>query len=221
MKIITLAIASLLAASAQAQDGAAALDRAVIAYSRMKTARAEFRQTLTNPLTGSTHTSRGVLLRKQPNLLSIAFEGAQGDRVIADGKAVWFYSPSSAPGQVMKLASKDGRVATVDPGSQLLSSPRTKYNVTAHSLVTLDGRRVHLVSLVPKTRNGPFSSARIWIDDRDASVRQFETVDASGLTRLVRITSWKPNVTIPASSFRFTPPPSVKIVDQAAMTGGR
>ena len=219
MKIITFASAILLATQAQAQDGAAALDRAVTAYSRMKTARADFRQTLTNPLTGSTHNSRGVLLRKQPNLLSIRFDGPQGDRVVSDGKAVWFYSPSSAPGQVMKLASKDGRVATVDPGSQLLSSPRTKYNVTAHSVTTLDGRRVHLVSLAPKSRNGPFSTARIWIDDRDASVRQFETVDASGLTRLVRITGWQPNVTIPASSFRFTPPPNVKIVDQASLTG--
>ncbi len=204
---------------AGAQAGGAALDRAVKVYERMRTARAEFHQTLTNPLTGSTTTGRGVMLRKQPNFLSIVFEGAQGDRVIADGKAVWFYSPASAPGQVMKLAAKDGRVATVDPGSQLLSSPRTRYTITAQSVATFEGRRTHIVSLVPKAGNGPFARARVWIDDRDAMVRQFETVDASGLTRLVRITNWTPNAVIPASAFRFIPPANVKIVDQASLMG--
>jgi outer membrane lipoprotein-sorting protein len=57
--------------AATAQNAEAIIDRAVAAYGRLTSMRSEFRQTLTNPLTGSTQTTSGVILRKKPNLLSI------------------------------------------------------------------------------------------------------------------------------------------------------
>ena len=65
------------------------MDRAVSNYASMKTMRAEFRQTITNPLTGTTSISRGEILRRQPNLMAINFTDPSGDRIVADGKAVW------------------------------------------------------------------------------------------------------------------------------------
>lgn len=217
MRKIMMVLALAIPAGASAQAGGSILDRAVKVYEQTRSARAEFRQTLTNPLTGSTTSARGVLLRRHPNLLSITFEGAQGDRVVADGKALWFYSPASAPGQVMKLSSKDGRMASVDPGSQILSSPRTKYTISEQTETVLDGRKTHVLSLISKSRNSPFGRARVWIDDRDATVRQFETVDANGLTRLIRIVKWQANAAIPGAAFRFVVPPGVRVVDQASM----
>ena len=74
---------SALPLAAHAQGADAIIDRAAAAYARLNSMRAEFRQTLTNPLTGSTQTTSGVILRRKPNLLSIDFES--GDRVAADG----------------------------------------------------------------------------------------------------------------------------------------
>jgi outer membrane lipoprotein-sorting protein len=77
MKKLTYIAAIALAAlpvTSRAQSADAIIDRAVAAYGRLNTMRADFRQTLTNPLTGSTQTTSGVLLRKKPNLLSINFE---------------------------------------------------------------------------------------------------------------------------------------------------
>src|SRR5438270_876177 len=52
--------------SAQAQDAGATIDRAAAAYARLNSMRAEFQQTLTNPLTGNSQTSSGVIVRKKP-----------------------------------------------------------------------------------------------------------------------------------------------------------
>ena len=112
-----------------AQSTDAIIDRAVAAYARLNSMRAEFRQTLTNPLTGNSQTTSGVILRQKPNLLSINFES--GDRVAADGSTLWVYLPSSAPGQVVKIPYTGRNALAVDPAQEFLDSPRSRFNVSA------------------------------------------------------------------------------------------
>lgn len=212
--------AAALAAALPAQAQSDLLDRAVARYEKTTTARAEFKQTLTNPLTGSTSISRGILLRRAPNLLSVKFDGADGDRLVADGTSLWIYSPMSAPGQVIKLPNSGGAMNNVDPGSQFLVAPRTKYNIKALGSATVNGRATRIYQLIPR-RQTAFTKATVWIDASDASVRKFETTDANGLKRVVEIVSWKPNVPVPKASFKFVPPAGTRVVDQSALTGAR
>ena len=114
----------------RAQPAAAAVDRAVTAYNALSTVRAEFTQTITNPLTGTLLTARGEFVRRRPNLLSITFSDPQGDRIVADGQSVWVYLPSSAPGQVMKFGATDMNATRVDPASQFLVNPRERFTIT-------------------------------------------------------------------------------------------
>lgn len=195
------------------------LDKAVEKYEKTASARADFKQTLTNPLTGSTSINRGVLLRRAPNLLSVVFDGPNGDRVIADGTSLWIYSPASAPGQVIKLPNSGGRMNSVDPGSQFLVAPRSKYNIRHLGAATVAGRSTQMFELLPKQQTA-FTRAVVWIDTSDASIRKFETNDANGLKRVVEILTWRPNVTIPKSAFRFVPPSGTRVVDQSAFSGG-
>lgn len=212
--------AAALAVAIPAQGQSDLLDRAVAKYEKTTTARADFKQTLTNPLTGSTSISRGVLLRRAPNLLSVKFSGADGDKLVADGTSLWIYSPMSAPGQVLKLPNSGGAMNNVDPGSQFLVAPRKKYNIKALGSSTVGGRGTQMFQLIPRQQTA-FTKAIVWIDAADASVRKFETTDANGLKRVVEILSWKPNVSIPKSAFRFVPPAGTRVVDQAALTGAR
>lgn len=197
---------------AQAQNAEAIIDRAVAAYARLTSMRAEFRQTLTNPLTGSTQTTTGVILRKKPNLLSINF--ASGDRVAADGSTLWVYLPSSTPGQVMRMPYSGGNATALDPAREFLDSPRARFTVSASGAATVGGRATHAVTLVPKRANANFTTAKVWIDDADSSIRQFDVENASGLKRHVVITSFTANPAISASSFRFSVPKGARIVDQ-------
>ena len=214
--LATIAIAAL-PITAPAQSAGSILDRAVSAYARLNSMRAEFRQTLTNPLTGNTQTTSGVILRKKPNLLSITFDS--GDRVAADGSTLWVYLPSSVPGQVMRMPYTGANASTVDPADEFLNSPRTRFNLTSSGTATIGGRATHAVTLVPKRANAQFKSAILWIDDTDSSIRQFDVESANGLKRRVVITSFTPNPQLSRARFKFTMPKGARIVDQSQMTG--
>ena len=88
--------------------------------------------------------------------------------------------------------------------------------VTSSGTATLGGRPTHAVTLVPKRQNPNFTSAKVWIDDADSSIRQFDIETANGLKRHVVITSFTANPAISRASFRFVPPKGARIVDQAS-----
>lgn len=212
-KIISaIAIAFAIPSTTSAQSAETIIDRAVSAYSRLNTMRAEFRQTLTNPLTGSTQTTSGEIIRRKPNLMSISFNN--GDRVAADGSMLWVYLPSSVPGQVIRVPYTGGNAGSVDPADQFLDSPRTRYTITSAGTATVGGRATQVLNLVPKRKGDVISRAKLWIDDQDYSLRQFEVENSGGLKRKVVITSFTPNPQIDRSKFRFAVPRGAKVVDQ-------
>ena len=199
----------------------AALDRAVAAYKKAKTVRATFEQTLSNPLTGTKVDASGELVMAQPNKLSVTFSQPAGDRIVADGRWLWVYLPSSAPNQVIKLPARNKGMGGVDMVSELLSSPKARYTATDGGAASVGGRATRAVVLTPKTESAPLRKAIVWVDDRDATVRQFEVTDGNGLVRTVRMTSWTPNAKVNASTFSFTPPANAKVVDQSMLGGVR
>ena len=207
-----IAIAFAIPSTISAQSAETIIDRAVSAYSRLNTMRAEFRQTLTNPLTGSTQTTSGEIIRRKPNLMSISFNN--GDRVAADGSMLWVYLPSSVPGQVIRVPYTGGNAGSVDPADQFLDSPRTRYTITSAGTATVGGRATQVLNLVPKRKGDVISRAKLWIDDQDYSLRQFEVENSGGLKRKVVITSFTPNPQIDRSKFRFAVPRGAKVVDQ-------
>lgn len=213
----TVFCAALLAATPlAAQSPDATLDRALAAYGRMQTARATFEQTLSNPFTGSTMTAKGtVVQQRKPARLAVTFSDPKGDRIVSDGAALWIYTPSSAPGQVIKLAASEGS-GTVDVAAQFFDSPKTRYAVSHAGFATISGRKTHALTLVPKAP-AQFTTATVWIDLADGSLRQFEVTEASGLVRKVRIVKLALNVKVKPSDFIFTPPKGVRVYDQAAM----
>lgn len=210
-----MALLFLASSTAAAQPAARAVDRAVAAYEQLNTLRAEFTQTITNPLTDTRLTARGEFVRRAPNLLSITFSDPAGDRIVADGEAVWVYLPSSAPGQVMKFSGSNMTAARMDPASQFLTEPRTRFTISDAGIASVRGRTTRQVVLVPRQSNGAFTRARVWIDEQDSMIRQFEITEPSGLVRHVVITRLQPNIAVRPSVFEFTPPQGSRVIDQS------
>src|SRR4051812_5918881 len=168
------------------------LDRAVANWSKVKTARATFEQTITNSLTGRTLTATGEYQQQRPGKLSVSFSQPADERIVADGSRLWLYLPSTTPGQVIRTSLRDGGSGTVDLSAQFLTSPRSRYTITPNGSAEVSGRATHAFNLVPKQKEGsPFQSATVWIDDTDATIRQFEVTEPSGLVRRVRLTSFR------------------------------
>jgi outer membrane lipoprotein carrier protein len=195
------------------------LDRAARVFKQAKTVRATFEQTLKNPLTGTEARATGELFLEQPNRMAVTFTRPAGDRVVSDGKWLWVYLPSSAPNQVIKLPAKSKGVSGVDMVGELLTAPTARYEVADAGAATVGGRATHAVLLTPKASGGAIDKAIVWVDDADASLRQFEVTDANGLVRTVRMTSWTTNAGLPSGAFRFTVPNGVRVVDQSMLPG--
>lgn len=217
--VLAVATALVLALPLRAQSPEATIDRAVKAYAKVKTARASFEQTLTNPLTGNSHVARGEFQQQTLGRLAITFSDPEGDRIVNDGRAVWVYTPSSAPGQVIKLSQAVGG-PSVDLLGTFLDGPRAKYTMSDAGAAVIGGRKTRAVLLVPR-QPMQFTKATVWIDDVDATLRQLEVSDNMGLVRRVRITKLALNGPVDRAAFTFTPPAGVKVYDQAAMGGGQ
>jgi outer membrane lipoprotein carrier protein len=202
-------------ASAHPRPQGDLLDRAVAAWAKVRTARATFEQTITNPLTDRTLTASGEFQQQRPGKLSVTFSDPANDRIVADGKHLWLYLPSTTPGQVIRTSLREGGSGTVDLSAQFLTAPRSRYTVTPAGTATVSGRATHAYTLVPKTQSdAAFKTATVWIDDADATIRQFEVTEPSGLQRRVRMTSFRTNVPVDASAFKFSVPNGVRVVDR-------
>lgn len=212
--VVLAAFAMVLQAPVQAQSPQATVQRAVKAYSKIKTIRASFTQTVTNPLTGSDAQSRGVMQQRIPGRLSVAFSEPAGDRIVADGKVVWLYLPSTNPGQVIKTRVGENGANVPDVTSWFLDSPQTRYRMSSAGTATVAGHPTHAVALVSLDPTIPFQKATVWVDDDDALIRQFETTDANGLVRRITITSIETNTKLDPGVFAFDPPKGVRVVEQ-------
>ena len=205
---------------AQGQSVDAVVDRATAAYARVKTVRARFEQRLTNPLTGSTITQQGTLQQRLPNELAVTFSNPKGDRIVADGKALWVYTPSSAPGQVIKLPVGAGSAGGLDLATQFFDSPKTRYTITDAGRAPVGGRATRAVTLVPK-RPMQFTRAVVWVDTADGTLRQFEVTEPSGLVRRVTLSEIRVNAAVDKGAFTFNVPKGVKVYGQEAFGGSR
>jgi outer membrane lipoprotein carrier protein len=216
MRSITTALfVACFAAPLGAQNVNATIDRAVAAWGKVKTVRGTFEQTVTNQITGSSATARGQYVQERPNRLSIRFSQPASDAIVADGKAIWIYLPSTAAGQVIKRPATDPAATPIDLTGEFLDSPRSKYDITAAGTKTVDGHATRALKLVPKKGvNAPFTQATVWVDDDDALIREFEETEPSGVTRHVRLTAMEMNPSVDRSVFIFKVPAGVKIVDQ-------
>jgi outer membrane lipoprotein carrier protein len=205
--------------NAPAPEVAVTIGRAVEAYGKVRTARGTLEQTITNPLTRSVMTSKGTFQQRLPNELAVRFTDPAGDVIIADGKVIWVYLPSTNPGQVIKLPVDMPGASQLDLTRRFLDKPMEQYTITPAGNAMIDGRRATAVTLVPRTPMPEFNRAIVWIDDADGLIRQFETTEASGLVRRIRFDTLRVNSGVDANAFTFVPPSNVRVIDHTGSSG--
>lgn len=193
------------------------LDRAARTVATARPIRASFEQTLTNPDTRETRTTRGEFAQQGPAKFAFRFSDPAGDAIVADGAAIWVYLPSTARGQALKLPLVQG--AQLDLLTQLLTAPRASYKITEGRGEEMGGRAVAVVRLDPKVPGTPFTRATLWIDREDALVRQLEAVEPSGLIRRIRFRDIRTDGELPVGMLTFVVPPNVKVIDASPLFG--
>jgi chaperone LolA len=213
-RIAALALGLVLAAApARAQDAGAILDRAVAAYARINSLRADFVQEVTDPMIGGTEPSRGEFLQQRPGRFAFRWTKPRGDLIVADGQYFWVYLPSSTPNQVVRTRITGRAGESADIIAEFLERPHERFAVAYVRADRTGGRDADVLALTPLDRNAAYSRVLVWVDRQDALVRKFEIGEASGAVRRFTFDRLRPNVAIPASAFTFRPPAGIRVVD--------
>jgi outer membrane lipoprotein carrier protein len=152
-------------------------------------------------------------VQQRPGKVAITFTDPVGDRIVGDGKFLWVYLPSSAPGQVMKLPANAEGAVVADMLDQLLDSPRRSFTITGGEAATIEGRATRRVKLVPRTPGSvAFQRATLWIDDKESRPVRIQVVDAQNIDRTITMQSWTPNAAVAKDAFKFVVPKGAKVV---------
>ncbi len=199
-----------------AQDPWPILDRASAAYGTVATLSADFVQVVTNPMLGAADTARGRLYQLRPARFAMRFTEPKGDRIVADGRFLWLYTPSTTPGQVIR--SRIPEFGTTGPNfiGQFVERPHEHYRaryVRADSLADGTGR-VDVIALVPTAADPPYSEALLWVGREDGLVHRLDITEASGQLRTVLLRHITLNAGVPGRELTFSPPAGVHVVDQ-------
>lgn len=198
-----------------AQDPWPILDGANAAYEKVGAFSADFVQVVTNPLVGEPDTTWGKLYQRPPNLFAMRFTRPNGDRIVADGRHLWLYTPSTTPDQVIRTPIP--AIGTTGPNliGQFVYHARERYKaryVRADSLAA-DGV-ADVIALDPKDPTIPYRGAVIWIARSDSLVRRMEIAEMSGQDRIVILHGLQAEPELPGREFKFSVPRGAQVIDQ-------
>ncbi len=199
--------------AAQTPDAASITDRAVAAWQAVRSLRADFTQTVRDPMIGTDDTTRGEFFQQRPNKFAMRWRELRGDLIVSDGETLWVYLPSATPNQAVRTTIAGRPDATPDVVAEFLERPRERFTITWERGEAVGGRAADVLAFVPLDRNAPYRRVLLWIDRGDRLVRRVEITEASGAVRRVTLERLRVNGTIPASTFRFRPPAGVRVVD--------
>jgi outer membrane lipoprotein carrier protein len=119
---------ALSATALAAQDPGPILERAGAAYRTVSTLSADFVQVVVNPLLGTPDTTYGTLYLMRPNHFAMRFIAAKGDRIVADGRHLWLYTPSTTPGQVLRRPIPESGGLGPNLMGQFVERPTERYH---------------------------------------------------------------------------------------------
>lgn len=197
---------------ADEQAATSILKRAANAYRNVRSLKADFVNRRDNPLLGSTSTYRGTLYQKQPDRFLMKFSEPAGDIIVSDGRYFWLYYPSADKRQVLRAPAQTGAAGGVDLQAQFLGDPLTRFGHTYHGKETVGGRATHVLTLVPRAKQG-YRSLKVWIDDKDALVRKFILTENNGLVQDFTLSGLVVNPSLSNDLFSFTPPEGAKVIE--------
>src|SRR5213593_2104731 len=189
----------------QSPDPWPILDRASATYQTIASLSADFVQIITNPMIGTPDTTRGRLYQMRPSRFAMRFTAPKGDRIVADGRWLWLYTPSTTPGQVIRTAIPTAGTTGPNLIGQFVDHARERYQTryVKADTVLADGV-ADVIALVPKQSDVPYESAVIWVTRGDGLVRRLEIAESSGQRRVVVLRDLVVNGAVPEGEFRFS-----------------
>jgi len=213
-RFLLLAALCLAALPLRAQDPLEVVRRAGGAYRSLTSLQANFTQVIEDANIGDTLKTAGRLFQEGRNTFAMRFTDPPDEAIVIDGRYLWVYTPSTAPGQVIRMRMETDPVYGENLLARILDRPAERYHTTWLRTDQLNGRRMDVVAIEPRGTNVNFSRAVLWLDQEDALPRRIELTEGPGVRRILTLSRLRPNAPIPQEIFEFRVPRGVRIVDQ-------
>jgi outer membrane lipoprotein carrier protein len=211
---LLLALLPLAPGHVVAQDAQAIVGRSSRVYRSLSSMSADFVQVIDNPMIDSAE-SRGTLVQAGEDKLAMRFTDPPGEAIVIDGRSIWVYTPSTTPGQVIRMSvPSGGPVYGYNILAWLLDRPAERYTASYVRSDRLNSRALDVVRLDPAVPDLPFERAVLWLDKEDGLPRRLEITEPSGAIRTLTLSKVRVNRQVPKSTFTFEVPSGVRVVDQ-------
>jgi outer membrane lipoprotein carrier protein len=179
-------------------------------YDKTKSYRAKFRQSYFIRMQNVRRSSSGRLAFTKPGRMSFRYDPPASHRVVSDGKTVKVYEPENARLFETKIERSQYPAA--------LSFLTGKGRLTRDfKLRLLDARRLkvkngYVLEGVPRNPSPAYQRVLFYVDAATSQVRRVLVLDAQGNRNRFDFDEPAVNEAIPASEFRFVPPPGTAVV---------
>jgi outer membrane lipoprotein carrier protein len=158
--------------------------------------------------------SAGRLAQAGAGYLAMRFSDPEGDAIVMDGEHIWVYTPSTTPGQVVRMAIPSDPTYGPNVLAWILTNPSERYRSRYLRSDAIGGRGMDVIGLRPVDASLPFTDATIWLDRYDFLPRRLEIRERGGQQRILTFIGVEANRRSSPSLFKFEVPSGVRIVDQ-------
>ena len=167
--------------------------------------RAAFTQTVTSPDGARRRVSSGTLEFQRPGRFRFQYAKPFEQLIVADGARVWIHDPDLAQATSRPLAQALGQTPAA-----ILAGGSLERDFELSALPAEGG--LEWAQALPRDKDGPIQSLRIGFRGPELAV--LELRDSFGQRSRLELREWRLNVPVPASTFRFTPPPGTDVIEQ-------
>ncbi len=188
------------------QTGGEIIERLKKKYASVNDALVKFEQTVKYGMSKFEQTFSGTLYFKKQNKYRIETDEQV---IVTDGNTSWLYSKVNK--QVIIDKYKEDKNSTSP--DKFLFSISDEYIAIVLKVETVNGRKVYVVKLTPKDEDSSIESVKIWVVENSLDVMRVEIIDINGTVTVYNVKSVKLNSGLADDVFKFTIPPSVKVVD--------
>ena len=196
------------AQSSAATDAAAIIRKVDDHYNRLTSLRADYVEHYTGM--GMDRTETGTLLLKKPGRMRWNYSTPVGKVFILDGKFAWFYTPGDA--QATRLSAK--KLDDLRSPLRFLLG-HTELHKELDNVVVINEGAATKITGVPKGMSQRIKLLTLTVGPNGA-IEQMNLQELDGAATDFTFSSMTENVPLPASTFSFTAPPGVAIVDGLA-----
>ena len=169
----------------------------------VKSARAQFTQTVTSPDGAKKKTSTGSFAFQRPDRFRFSYDKPYQQLIVGDGQKVWLHDID-----LNQVTVRPAEKAIGGTPAALLAGAGLERDFTLKTQPAADG--LDWVLATPKAAEGTVRQLRVGFKGHELAA--LEITDSFGQRSLLQFSGMQQGVTLPAETFRFEPPKGAEVV---------